>query len=299
VQHHHAHIASCLVDHGRTAPVLGLAFDGLGLGPDGTLWGGELLVADLSGYRRVGHLRPVPLPGGVAAVREPWRMALAWALSAAGPEAAAELGPALDGRWAAVLALLDAGQVLSTTSAGRLFDAVSALLGVRTRVTYEGQAAIELEALAGPVPMAGAPSYPVEITGGPGVLVLDPAPLVATVIEERRRGADPAVVAAGFHRGLGRGAAGLAARLASDHGLDTVALSGGVFQNARLTAVVEDALSALGLRVLVHRSVPPNDGGISVGQAAVAALGDRPPDRPPAEGPADGSSLPGRPPVTP
>jgi len=270
VQHHHAHIASCLAEHAHTAPVLGLAFDGLGFGTDGTLWGGEFLVADLDGFRRVGHLRPVPLPGGAAAIKEPWRMALSWARTAMGPEAAARLGPTLDPRWEPVLGLVETGS-LTTTSAGRLFDGVAALLGLRSRVTYEGQAAIELEAGARAVAPPDAPVYPTKVHRAAGQWILDPAPLVATVVEERERGVPVPVVAAGFHAGLAHGAVALAAQLAGAHGLDTVALSGGVFQNARLTALVAGPLRTAGLRVLVHETVPCNDGGISIGQAAVAA----------------------------
>ena len=283
VQHHHAHIAACMAEHGRTDAVLGIAFDGLGYGTDGTMWGGEFLVADFNGFERVAHLQPVPLPGGVAAVREPWRMALAWTAHAAGADAAARLGAALDPRWSQVLPLAVAGgdqqRSIVTTSVGRLFDAVAALMGLRSRVTYEGQAAIELEALARSVPRASARGYPTEIAeaASPGGLdVLDPSPLVAAVLREVEEGADRAAVAAGFHEGLGRATAALGARLARRHGLDTVALSGGVFQNVRFSDIVEDALVAEGLTVLVHESLPPNDGGISVGQAAIAAVGTRP-----------------------
>lgn len=272
VQHHHAHVASCLAEHGRTAPVLGIAFDGLGMGPDGTLWGGELLVADLQRYERVGHLHPVPMPGGAAAVREPWRMALAWLAAAGGPAAAAAVGSRLDDRWPAVLALLERGERLPvTTSAGRLFDAVAALAGVRSKITYEGQAAIELEALAarwsGPLP-----TYPIDVAEG----VLDPRPLVLAIVEDLARGAPPAAVAAGFHQALGRATASLASKLAGARALDTVALSGGVFQNVLLTEAVERPLREAGLTVLVHEQVPPNDGGISIGQAAIAALAPAP-----------------------
>ncbi len=271
VQHHHAHIASCLVDRGRTGPVLGISFDGLGLGCDGQLWGGEFLLADLVTSRRVGHLRPVPLPGGDRAAREPWRMALAWTATALGPEAAARYGATADPQWEAVLAVAASPATATTTSAGRLFDAVAALLGIRPRITYEGQAAIELEAAATgwAVDLAG---YPVEVTStGSGMSVLDPAPLLAAVVADRDRGIPIGEISARFHAGLGRGAAGLAADLAAAHGVETVALSGGVFQNARLTAVVALAARAAGLEVLVHEHVPPNDGGISIGQAAVAA----------------------------
>jgi hydrogenase maturation protein HypF len=283
VQHHHAHIASCLAEHGHTGTVLGIAFDGLGYGTDETMWGGEFLVADFSGFERVAHLRPVALPGGVAAIREPWRMALCWTAVALGREAAARLGESLDPRWSQVLALAvaDAGktQPVLTTSVGRLFDAVAALIGLRSHVTYEGQAAIELEMLARTVIRTSSPRYPVDILEGttPGSPeVLDPAPLIATVVQEIERGTEPSVIAAGFHEGLGLASAELAVKLARRHGLDTVALSGGVFQNVRFSDIVEDALVAQGLTVLVHHIVPPNDGGISVGQAAIAAVGSRP-----------------------
>jgi hydrogenase maturation protein HypF len=271
VQHHHAHIASCLVEHGWTEPVLGIAFDGLGMGTDGTAWGGELLVADLDGFRRVGHLLPVALPGGDRAAREPWRMAVAWLAATLGPEAAARYGPTADDRWEAVLGLALRPDVLRTSSAGRLFDAVAALLGLRTRITYEAQAAIELEAAAAGQPLAGPGGYELDIVPGPDGLLLDPGPLLATVVAERDGGAPVGEIAAGFHAGLGRGAAQAAIGCAAAAGLDTVALSGGVFQNARLTEVVVAELESAGLRVLVHRLLPPNDGGVSVGQAAVAA----------------------------
>ena len=283
VQHHHAHIASCLAEHGHTGTVLGIAFDGLGYGTDGTMWGGEFLVADFNGFERAAHLQPVPMPGGAAAVREPWRMALAWTVRAAGADAAARLGAALDPRWSQVLPLAVADSErrhsILTTSVGRLFDAVAALVGLRSQVTYEGQAAIELEVLARSVPRTSAPQYPTEIVEAAspeGFVVLDPSPLIATVLTEVERGTDRSVIAAGFHEGLGRATAALGARLARRHGLDTVALSGGVFQNVRFSDIVEDALATEGLTVLVHESVPPNDGGISVGQAAIAALGTRP-----------------------
>jgi hydrogenase maturation protein HypF len=271
VQHHHAHIASCLVEHGRTEPVLGVAFDGLGLGTDGTAWGGELMVADLDGFRRVGHLRQVALPGGDRAAREPWRMAVAWLAATVGPEEAERFACGVDDRWAAVLALAQRPDALLTSSAGRLFDAVSALLGLRQRITYEAQAAIELEAVAAGQPLAGPGGYELDVTTGPAGLCLDPAPLLATILAERDKATPVPVVSAGFHAGLGRGVAAAAGRAASAAGLDTVALSGGVFQNARLTAVVVAELEAMGLAVLAHHRVPPNDGGVSVGQAAVAA----------------------------
>ncbi|HEX8769312.1 MAG TPA: carbamoyltransferase HypF, partial [Acidimicrobiales bacterium] len=271
IQHHHAHIASCLVEHGHIGPVLGIAFDGLGLGADGTLWGGEFLVADLKGYRRVGHLRQVALPGGNQAIREPWRMAVSWTYSALGAGPASDVGKVVDERWPAVLQMIERPETIKTSSAGRLFDAAAALLGVRTKVTYEGQAAIELEALASSVALEEAPTYDIEERRAEGMLVLDPALLVTALIEERERGRPPSEIAAGFHAALGRATARAARQLTTEHDLDTVALSGGVFQNAQLTKIVAGELEATGLRVLIHRRVPPNDGGISVGQAGIAA----------------------------
>ncbi|MEJ7583910.1 MAG: carbamoyltransferase HypF [Acidimicrobiales bacterium] len=266
VQHHHAHIASCMVEHGRTDPVLGLAFDGLGFGPDGTLWGGELLVCDLHGSERVGHLAPVTMPGGAAAIREPWRMGVAWA-HAAGLDP-----PFSDERCGAVLDMVERGQGPTTTSMGRLFDAAAALLGLRTSVTYEAQAAVEMEARARAVPRADAPRYPCDVRcEAGGMVLLDPAPLIAAVLADRRAGVAVPLIAAGFHESIGRASTDAAVALAREHGLDTVALSGGVFQNVRLSDTIAGALASRGLQVLVHRCVPPNDGGICIGQAAVAA----------------------------
>jgi hydrogenase maturation protein HypF len=298
VQHHHAHVASCLVDNHHPGPVLGVAFDGLGFGDDRTLWGGEFLVADLDGYERVGHLRAVGLPGGAAAIREPWRMAAAWARAACGPEIALEVGSRLDPRTPSLLAMLDAPGPLKvpvTTSMGRLFDAVAALTTGRTRVSYEGQAAIELEALAG---RAGGGGVGVSVGGGArvsgvgngghaggggvggyvmdqtceeGSLIMDPAPLVRAVVDDLSRDTPTEMVAAAFHDGVAAATVKAAAALARERGLGTVALTGGVFQNARLSSAVQSGLVQEGFEVLVHRRVPPNDGGISIGQAAIAA----------------------------
>jgi hydrogenase maturation protein HypF len=259
VQHHHAHIAACMVEHGRLDPVLGLAFDGLGYGPDGTMWGGEYLLADLHAFTRVAHLRSVPMPGGVAAIREPWRMAVAWGATPDVEEASHR----------AVADLAASGRGPTTTSMGRLFDALASLIVGRARVSYEAQAAIELEALARTVDRSAAPTYAGAVVSKGEIL--DPSALVAVVVDELRSGVDAALVAAGVHEALGRGAAGLAIELAGEHGVDTVALSGGVFQNARLSAIIESELRSAGLDVLVHERLPPNDGGISIGQAAIAA----------------------------
>ncbi len=252
VQHHHAHAAACLAEHGEEGPALALVFDGTGQGTDGTIWGGELLRCDLEGFERVAHLEPVPLPGGEAAIREPWRTAAAH-LERAGRPVPYE-------RWPLVRQGLGVNAPLSS-GMGRLFDAVSALLGVRDRVTYEGQAAIELEQLAGEAP---AEPYPCGLRDG----VIAGADLVAAAHDDLAAGRPRAQIAAAFHEGV---AAIAAEACAGAGGPGTVVLSGGSFQNLRLLGSVRRRLERLGFRVLTHRHVPPNDGGISYGQAAVAA----------------------------
>jgi hydrogenase maturation protein HypF len=276
VQHHHAHVAACLADNGEQGPVIGVAFDGLGYGQDGTIWGGEFLAADLAGFQRVGHLEPVPMPGGAAAIREPWRMAAAY-LDAAFPGAVpAGLGVAERNRsrWDQVVEVARAGvNSPLTSSAGRLFDAVAALVGVRDTINYEGQAAVELEQLADPGERS---AYPAALLGGPPFRVAG-VDLVRAVVEDLRAGVEPAVVAARFHHGV---AATVVAgcRAARDAtGLATVALSGGVFQNLLMLEAAVAGLEAAGFRVLLHNRVPPNDAGISLGQVAVAGGRDRRP----------------------
>jgi hydrogenase maturation protein HypF len=248
VQHHHAHAAACLAEHGEGGPALALVFDGTGYGTDGTLWGGELLRCDLASFERVAHLAPVPLPGGEAAIREPWRVAALYL---------DRLGlPVPYGRWPAVRESLKVNAPLSS-GMGRLFDAVAALLGGRERVTYEGQAAIELEQLAGTTP-----AEPYAWRLGPG------EPLVARCHEDLAAGRDRAEIAAAFHEAVAAAAAEACAEAGEPR---TVVLSGGTFQNLRLLGSTRARLEAQGFRVLTHRRVPPNDGGISFGQAAVAA----------------------------
>ncbi len=269
VQHHHAHIASCLADNGVSGPVIGVAFDGVGLGTDGTAWGGEFLVADLAGFSRAAHLEQVPMPGGDAAARQPWRMAAAHLDAAyAGAVPSGLAVRARQGqRWDEVLSVARAGlNSPPTSSVGRLFDAVSALLGVRDAVTYEGQAAIELEHVADPTE---AGSYAVPVTADP-VATVDAGHLVRAVTEDLLRRTPVPVVAARFHHALADVVLDVCSRLRDQHGLSTVALSGGVFQNALLLTGCLDRLEAAGFTVLTHRQVPPNDGGISLGQAAVA-----------------------------
>ncbi len=239
VQHHHAHIASCLADNGQRGPVIGVAFDGTGYGPDGTLWGGEFLIADLARFERAGHLAGMPLPGGAAAVRQPWRMAAVYLDAAYSGDIPAGLAVARrnEAAWALVLTMARRSiNAPVTTSAGRLFDAVAALLGVRDVISYEGQAAIELEQLADPAEQG---SYPAAITAGPdGRLIAAGADLVRAAAAELAAGIPAATIAARFHHGVAGVVSDACTLLRDRHGLSTVALSGGVFQNMLLTSAV-------------------------------------------------------------
>lgn len=273
VQHHHAHIAAVMAEHGLDGaePVIGIAFDGTGYGvPDGTIWGGEILIADYRGFRRVGHLRAVPLPGGDAAIRNPARVALAHLHVAGVPwDPRLPCVAACSDEELRVLArMLESGAGCTTaTSAGRLFDALAALSGVRQRSTYEGQAAVELEAAgarAGPVE-----PYPVGFTAG-SPLVLDTAPLLRDAAGDVLDGASSEHVSARFHAGLATASALAAVRLARQAGISTVALGGGVFANMLLLEGVTARLQEAGMRVLAAELVPANDGGLALGQAAVA-----------------------------
>jgi hydrogenase maturation protein HypF len=294
VQHHHAHIASCLADNRAGGPVIGVAFDGTGYGADGTIWGGEFLIADLAGYERAGHLAPVPMPGGAAAIRQPWRMAAAYldAAYADGPPGSfdgpgapldrpgAPLG-ALAGLevarrnqrfWAGVLQMARRGvNSPLTSSAGRLFDAAAAILGVRDTINYEGQAAIELEQLADPAERG---AYRAGISG-PEPLRIAGGDLIRAVAEDLDQGVAPGVVAARFHNGVAGLITDCCLLLRERRGLSTVALSGGVFQNLLLLRATIARLERHGFGVMVHSRVPCNDGGISLGQAVVAAARDR------------------------
>ncbi len=310
IQHHHAHIAACMADNGLpldTAPVLGIALDGLGYGDDGTLWGGEVLLADYRQYRRVAHLKPVAMLGGTQAIRQPWRNTYAHLVAAFGSwDAVQKAFPKLDlVRFFKnqPLALLDSmlAQNLNAplaSSAGRLFDAVAAAVGLcRETATYEGQGAIELEALIQPHHLEAAQSsaYTFNICGASDTvgarsprplileinrpdsepelqpLILDPAPMWPNLLQDLQQNIDPALISARFHVGFANALATLANHLAQQHQVATVALSGGVFHNQILTTQAKQRLQTLGLTVLTHHQVPPNDGGLSLGQAVIAA----------------------------
>jgi hydrogenase maturation protein HypF len=270
VQHHHAHIAACLAENEIEQPAIGVAFDGLGYGLDGTLWGGEFLIADLAECERVGHFEPVPMPGGTSAIRQPWRMAAAYLDAAFGGSMVGELALAERHRehWSQVVALarMQINAPL-TSSVGRLFDAVAAIVGVRDVARYEGQAAIELEQLADRAER-GLYRTPFDQT----VPCRLPGPaLVRAVVDDLRAGTAPAIVAARFHNAVAALVVEVCCAVRAARGLSLVALSGGVFQNLLLLERTVDGLEQHGFRVLRHSRVPPNDGGISYGQAVVAA----------------------------
>jgi len=266
VQHHHAHIAACLAEHGRSGPVIGVSMDGTGYGEDGAVWGGEFLIADLGRYERRYHLEYVPMPGGEQAILQPNRMALAHLAHALGEEAALErMAPSLGEQSCRALLGLMARDRFSprTSSCGRLFDAVSAVLGVRRRITYEGQAACELEA-ACEADERGRYEFAFE---GDNILV---APTVRAVCAEQDRGVSVGRIAARFHNTVAAIIVETCLRLRAETGLEEVALSGGVMQNRLLLARALPALEQKGFRVRLHSKVPPNDGGICLGQAACA-----------------------------
>jgi hydrogenase maturation protein HypF len=261
-------------------PVLGILLDGLGYGSDGTLWGGEFLLGDYLDFERIAHLKPVAMPGGTRAILEPWRNLYAQ-LERAGGWAAwrarfAGLEPIerLDAKPLGILNTLIARGLNAplSSSAGRLFDAVAAALGVGGEVlTYEGQAAIALESLAADAMDRVGDGYPFGRSTGSTGEVLDPAPLWDHLLADLSRGRLPEDIAATFHVGLATALGTLALDLACRHGVSTVALSGGVFQNRLLLEAVAGGLETAGFRVLLQRQMPANDGGLSLGQAAVAA----------------------------
>ena len=270
VQHHHAHAVSLLADHGRLGtPILAVTYDGTGYGTDGTIWGGELLaITDPAEFTRVGHLRPFALPGGDGAVRQPARIALDL-LSRAGVEWADDLPPvaAVGETGVHVLAQQIPRGVgcVPTTSMGRLFDAVASLLGVCQQVSYEGQAAVELEHLARGARRPAGLEF--AVTGG----VLDPSPLIAGFVAGLRAGTEPADLAAGFHDAVIRATARAVRHCAGSAGISVVGLTGGVFANRILLHGLRESLAKSGYEVLTHRIVPCNDGGLALGQATIAA----------------------------
>jgi hydrogenase maturation protein HypF len=280
VQHHHAHVVACMVEHGLSGRVLGISMDGTGYGGDGTVWGGEFLAADEKDFQRAGHLPYWPLPGGEAAVREPWRMARSVFGRVMGVERLDGLNLGLwehFGRKKVKLIDRMIERKINcplSSGCGRLFDAVAALIGLRQFTLYEGQPAMELESLAWKANSRQMPVYPFEPPEGvsvEGPLVPDLGPMFEAIARDVSAGVDAELIALGFHHCLSRVMIELGSRLAEHHGLNRVILTGGVFNNRYLLERIGRSLRRRGFKVYTHRRVPPGDGGISLGQAVVAA----------------------------
>lgn len=275
VQHHHAHMASVMAEHGLTEPVIAVTFDGTGYGTDGAIWGGEFLAGDYGSFRRAAHLRYAGMPGGDQAIREPWRMAAAHLLDA---HCGLDLlsGRVSEVELRAVETMLARGlNTPLTSSAGRLFDAVAALAGVRDRVTFEGQAAMELEWLAMTAPASGC--YAFELSASQKqddthrTLLIDTRPMIQDVASDALLRTEPAIIARRFHTTMVELIVATCVRIRERTRLDVIVLSGGVFMNALLAAEVCARLASQRFRVYTHHRVPPNDGGLCLGQLAVAA----------------------------
>ncbi len=270
VQHHHAHIAGVMAEHGLEGPVLGLSFDGTGYGPDGTVWGGEFLLCSGTAFQRIAALKPIRMLGGDESVEEGWKSLLCHLHAAGLPVPPARSEPQRDHLVAAALA--HGVNTIVSSSMGRLFDAVSALLGFCRTSRFEGECAILLETAAASVPSSPVPVLPsLAVTTAPdGTRLLDPAPVLAGLIDGLAEGIGREVLARAFHDALADSVAALTAELAREHDTQDIALSGGVFQNRLLTEALASTLKNRGFRVHLHRQVPPNDGGLALGQAYVA-----------------------------
>jgi len=272
VQHHHAHIASCMAEHQLDGRVIGVAWDGTGLGADGTIWGGEFLAADLAGFDRCARLRPILLAGGDAGVREPWRVARSYLLDTFGaiPATAITRNMAPAERVRIIDTMLTRRvNTIPTSSAGRLFDAVASLIGLRHSVSFEGQAAMMLEAAADASSSLPADPYEFAIAGADPAEI-DLRPMIRQIVADGERRSPQAEIAARFHATLVAAIAAVCRRMRDQLNLNRVCLSGGCFQNARLLAGCLDTLRSDGFEVFSHTQVPANDGGIALGQAAIA-----------------------------
>lgn len=277
VQHHHAHIVSCMAEHRIENQVLGLSFDGTGYGTDGRIWGGELLIADLESFSRPMHMAYVPMPGGDAAIREPWRMAVSYLFDAFGDgfeNRNLDLFKSIPGNKIRVIKDMIARRINSplTSSLGRLFDGVSAILGIHNHVSFEGQAAMALEMIARNESnyLTAARLYDYDLTANE-VCQISVRPLITGIVRDMEKGVSPADISTRFHLSLMQMYTELCERLRSETGLNQVVLSGGVFQNAILLNGLIKGLERKGFQVFANRRVPANDGGISLGQAVVAA----------------------------
>ncbi|MBN1312855.1 MAG: carbamoyltransferase HypF [Anaerolineae bacterium] len=269
VQHHHAHVAACLAEHGRTGPVTGITFDGTGYGPDGTIWGGEVLVAGLSDYRRIAHLEQLPLPGGDAAIHRPYRIAWGYLLATQGaiPDLPALVRFAGQEQSIVERQIAQSINTPLTSSVGRLFDAVSAMLGICPVATFEAQAAIALELAAREVDLRQVSPYPFAIDDT-GVIRL--GDLLAAIVADVQKGRPANHIAAAFHVTVAQMVIRAAELSRTQTEIDVVALSGGAFQNRLLLRLAREGLRSTGFEVLTHQQTPTNDGGLSLGQAVVA-----------------------------
>jgi hydrogenase maturation protein HypF len=273
VQHHHAHVASCMAENMVEEKVIGVAFDGTGYGLDRCIWGGEFLVADYSGFERFAHLAYVPIPGGEVSIRHPYRMALAYLVETFGSdghEIGLEIMKSVNRQEASMVQMQIQRRLNCslTSSMGRLFDAVSALLNVCLEVTYEGQAAVELEGIAeGPVEE----SYPYELMGSRNNVLIDVRPMIRAIVDDIYRNTNPGIISSRFHSTIADIIVTVCKIIRSERGINRVALSGGVFQNALLFQLAFERLAVNGFEVLRHNQVPCNDGGIALGQAVIAA----------------------------
>ena len=298
VQHHHAHIASCLADNGLEGPVIGVTFDGTGMGADGKIWGGEFLVADYSSFRRAGHLEYLPLPGGDSAIKRPYRTGIGYILTLLGEDAlnaviatlnqvkGKQSQPASIGRVTEVEIEVIKRQIERkinspvTSSMGRLFDAISALLGIRGEIDYEGQAAVELEMAAysgviatsvrGEAIASAQESYPYRVVEDKGIRIVRLKDLLSAAIQDLQHGVSRGRISVKFHNTVARMINDMCGLIADETGITQVALSGGVFQNRLLLRNAVSLLEGSGLQVLTHRQVPCNDGDVSLGQAVIA-----------------------------
>jgi hydrogenase maturation protein HypF len=275
VQHHHAHIASCMADNGLDAPVIGVAFDGTGMGADGNIWGGEFLIADYRNFSRVGHLEYLPLPGGAAAIKRPYRTAIGYILTLLGENALNQELPLVREVDEAELEIIKRQierKINSplTSSMGRLFDAISALLDIRSEIDYEGQAAIELEMAAYEKDHANAQeNYSYHIVEDKGIRIVQLRDLLSTIIEELHQGIPKEIISVKFHNAVAQMTNEMCHLIANETGISQVALSGGVFQNRLLSRKTVELLKSSGFQVFTHKQVPCNDGGISLGQAVI------------------------------
>ncbi|MDY0374599.1 MAG: carbamoyltransferase HypF [Desulfobacterium sp.] len=273
VQHHHAHAAACMAENGLDEPVIAITLDGTGLGTDNTIWGGEILSCTLDSFERRAHIVQVPMPGGDSAAREPWRMGVAWLFHCLGPGLVDLDTPLVRGLDPAklefLIRMMERGiNSPMTSSCGRLFDAVAAILGLAHDVSYESQAAMALEAISTPLAAQG---YELDIrTDKAGMVILDFSRAVQAIVHDLAEGASIPTLARRFHTTVVDAFVGSAARIGRQTSISTVVLSGGVFNNRIILGEITDELEALGLTVYSHTKVPSGDGGISLGQAAVA-----------------------------